>query len=324
MKKKLSYKDYFNKVYGALIGKTVIGTLGAPFEGIKMPLELEFSPEMINTMLPNDDLDLQVLWLDEVERHGLDFTPYDLQKRFAEACPYDPGEYAIMRKNFERGVYPPTSGKFSNDFYLEGMGCPIRSEIWACLSPCDTRRAVALSERDGVLDHMGESVYAEKFFVALEAEAFFESDLRTLISRALEYVPENCRIRELVCDVVTLCDTYPDEKVVLRKLLFKYGHPDCTNLFQNVGITLLALLLGGGDMIKTGMIALNCGFDTDCTCATAGAVLGLVSGADAIIKKHDWTIYAISSAWSASEEATEWSISPKTSPCSAHFSRTER
>ncbi len=85
MKRTLSYKDYFNKVYGCLIGKTVIGTLGAPFEGVKMPLELKFSPEMINTMLPNDDLDLQVLWLDEVERHGLDFTPYDLQKRFAEA-----------------------------------------------------------------------------------------------------------------------------------------------------------------------------------------------------------------------------------------------
>ena len=288
MKRRLNYKDYFNKVYGALIGKTVIGTLGAPYEGVKMPLELEFSPEMINTMLPNDDLDLQVLWLDEVERHGLDFTPYDLQKRFAEACPYDPGEYAIMRKNYKRGVYPPSSGSFSNDFYLEGMGCPIRSEIWACLSPCDTERAVELSERDGVLDHKGESVYAEKFFVALEAEAFFESDLHKLIERALEYVPADCKFRELVSDTVALCDKYKDEKVVLRKLLFKYGHPDCTNLFENIGITLLALLLGEGDLIKTGMMALNCGFDTDCTCATAGAVLGLIMGADAIIEKHAW------------------------------------
>ena len=288
MKRSLTYKNYFNKVYGALLGKTVIGTLGAPFEGIKMPLELEFSPEMINTMLPNDDLDLQVLWLDEVERHGLDFTPYDLQKRFAEACPYDPGEYAVMRKNYKRGVYPPTSGAFSNDFYLEGMGCPIRSEIWACLFPCDTAQAVNLSERDGVLDHMGESVYAEKFFVALEAEAFFESDLHILIEKALEYVPEDSKFRRLVLDTVELCDKYKDYKIVLRKLLFKYGHPDCTNLFENIGITLIALLLGEGDMIKTGMMALNCGFDTDCTCATAGAVLGFIAGADAIIEKYGW------------------------------------
>ena len=45
--KTLTYKEYFKKVYGCLIGKTVIGTLGAPFEGIKMPLELQFSEEMI-------------------------------------------------------------------------------------------------------------------------------------------------------------------------------------------------------------------------------------------------------------------------------------
>ena len=61
---KLSYSTYLDKVYGCFLGKTVIGTLGAPYEGIKMPLELPFKPEMVNTMLPNDDLDLQVLWQD--------------------------------------------------------------------------------------------------------------------------------------------------------------------------------------------------------------------------------------------------------------------
>ena len=286
--KKISYKDYFNKVYGSLIGKTVIGTLGAPFEGIKMPLELEFSPEMINTMLPNDDLDLQVLWLDAVECHGEKFTSYDLLRRFSERCPYDPGEYSIMRKNYSRGVYPPLSGKFCNDFYINGMGCPIRSEVWACLSPLDVDRAVEFSTRDGILDHEGESVYAENFFVALEAEAFFESDLHKLIEEGLKYVPEKCRFRSLVEDTVALCDKYDDEKVILRKILKKYGHPDCTNLFENIGITLLSLLKGEGDMIKTGMMALNCGFDTDCTCATAGAVLGFIMGADAIIEKYGW------------------------------------
>ena len=286
--KTLTYKEYFNKVYGCLIGKTVIGTLGAPFEGIKMPLELQFSKEMINTMLPNDDLDLQVLWLDAVEQHGEDFTSFDLLKRFDECCPYDPGEYCVMRKNHRRGIYPPLSGKFCNDFYIEGMGCPIRAEIWACLSPLDTRRAVNFSTRDGVLDHAGESVYAENFFVALETAAFFESDLHKLIEAGLRYVPEKCRFRELVLDTVALCDKYEDTKIILRKLLKKYGHLDCTNLYENIGITLLSLLKGEGDMIKTGMLALNCGFDTDCTCATAGAILGLIKGADRIKEVYGW------------------------------------
>ena len=55
-----------------------------------------------------------------------------------------------------------------------------------------------------------------------------------------------------------------------------------------MGITLLALLKGEGDMIKTGMLALNCGFDTDCTCATTGAILGLIVGADQIKERYGW------------------------------------
>ena len=288
MKKNLTYKQYFDKVYGAMLGKTVIGTLGAPFEGIKMPLDLPFSPDMINTMLPNDDLDLQVLWLDVVEKHGPDFTSLDLLRIFCERCHYDPGEYAIMRKNFARGIYPPLSGKFSNDFYINGMGSPIRSEVWACLAPLDPTLAAEYARRDGILDHEGDSVYAEMFFAALEAEAFFESDLYRLIELGLKYVPENTKIYSLICDTVELVKKYGDMTVVLRKLLFKYGHPDCTNLYENIGITIAALLLGEGDMVKTGMLALNAGFDTDCTCATAGAVLGFIFGADAIIEKYGW------------------------------------
>ncbi len=274
----IPYSEYRDKVYGAFIGKAVIGTLGAPYEGIKMPLELTFQPEMIHTMLPNDDLDLQILWLDVVEKYGLDFTSDDLLERFVSCCDYSPGEYALMRKNFKRGIHPPLSGTYSNDFYLEGMGCPIRSEIWACLAPLNPALAAELASRDGVLDHGMESVYAEQFLAALESAAFGESDLHKLIEIGLSVIPADCRFRELVEDTLSLCAEYDDAKLIFRKLMFKYGHPDCTNMFQNMGIALLALLKCDLDFIKTGMTALNCGFDTDCTCATVGSVIGFIRG----------------------------------------------
>ena len=107
---KLSYDVYLDKIYGCFLGKTVIGTLGAPYEGIKMPLELPFKPEMINTMLPNDDLDLQVLWLDVAEKYGKDFTSAQLLERFVTHCDYSPGEYAVMRKKFLSGHPSPCLG----------------------------------------------------------------------------------------------------------------------------------------------------------------------------------------------------------------------
>ena len=283
----MTYEQYLDKVYGCFLGKTVAGTMGAPYEGIKMPLELQFKPEMINTMLPNDDLDLQVLWLDAVKKYGEDFTSYDLQKVFCENCDYSPGEYAIMRKNYEKGIYPPESGRFCNDFYIEGMGCPIRSEIWACLYPAQPTRAADASVYDGILDHEGESVYAEKFFTALESAAFCESDLERLIEIALDEIPAKCKISTLITDTLAWCAQYDDVKTVLKYILHKYGHPDCTNLFQNIGITLTALLKGNMDLIKTSMDALNCGFDTDCTCATAGAVIGVIRGAKSLIEEYD-------------------------------------
>ncbi len=283
----MTYAQYLDKVYGCFLGKTVAGTMGAPYEGIKMPLELGFKPEMINTMLPNDDLDLQVLWLDVVKKYGEDFSSYDLQKCFCENCDYSPGEYAVMRKNYEKGIYPPESGRFCNDFYVEGMGCPIRSEIWACLFPAQPAKAADMSVRDGVLDHEGESVYAERFFAALESAAFCESDLGKLINIALAEIRESRKLRELICDTLAWCEEYEDVKAVLARILHKYGHPDCTNLFQNIGITLTALIKGNLDLIKTSMDALNCGFDTDCTCATAGAVIGVIRGAKSLIEEYD-------------------------------------
>ncbi|MBQ7378929.1 MAG: ADP-ribosylglycohydrolase family protein [Clostridia bacterium] len=283
----MTYETYLDKVYGCFLGKTVAGTMGAPYEGIKMPLELQFKPEMINTMLPNDDLDLQVLWLDVVKKYGENFSSYDLQQCFCENCDYSPGEYAIMRKNYEKGIYPPESGRFCNDFYIEGMGCPIRSEIWACLYPAQPAKAAETSTMDGCLDHDGESVYAEKFFAALESAAFYESDLYKLIDIALCEIPDDCKLRTLITDTLAWCERYDDVKTVLKYILHKYGHPDCTNLFQNIGITLTALLKGNMDLIKTSMDALNCGFDTDCTCATAGAVIGVIRGAKSLIEEYD-------------------------------------
>lgn len=293
--KTLNYRLYLDKVYGAFLGKTVVGTMGAPYEGVKMPLELSFRREMIDAMLPNDDLDLQVLWLDVVEKYGADFTSHDLLQRFCEYCNYNPGEYAIMRKNYNRGIYPPLSGKFCNDFYTTGMGCPIRSEIWACLSPLSPERAAEWASRDGVQDHIGDSIEAECFFAALESAAFFESDLHKLIDIGLAVSQKtyttapagrDSRFRRLVFDTLRWCEQYDDVKQILRKILAKYGHPDCTNMYQNVGITLTALLKGNLDIIKTGMDCINCGFDTDCTCATAGAIIGLIKGADAMIREY--------------------------------------
>jgi hypothetical protein len=285
----LPYDEYFDRVWGCWLGKCVAGTLGAPYEGMKQLLDLEFRPEMVASMLPNDDLDLQVLWLDVLERKGAAFTSDDLAEAFFTCCPYAPGEYAVFKKNWFRGIHPPLSGAFNNFYYRQGMGCPIRSEIWACVAPGNPALAASFASRDGVLDHEGESVLAERFLAALESAAFVTSDKEALYEAGFDQIPAGSKIASLLRDTLAWCRGDGDWRMVRARILRKYGHPDCTNLFQNMGITLLALELCGDDLIETSMTALNCGFDTDCTCATAGSVLGILQGGKALCERHGLT-----------------------------------
>ncbi len=281
------WRDYVNKVYGCWLGKCICGTIGAPYEGYKGRMDVDFTPELFAEMLPNDDLDLQVLWLDVIEQIGPDFSSLDLAKAFYEKYPPSPGEYAIFKKNFELGLKPPFTGKFNNPFYHEGMGCPIRSEIWACLAPWNPKLAMQLAAKDGCLDHDGESIVAEQFLAAMESMAFNEKiSLKELIIKSLAFISDKSRFYQLVGDVMQWCEDYGDIDAVFSRVQRDYGHSDCTNMFQNMSIVVAALLLGKDDLTTTTMMALNCGFDTDCTCATVGALMGIRLGGEAILQKY--------------------------------------
>lgn len=283
------YSDYFDKVLGCWLGKTVAGTIGAPFEGRKEMFAYKFDERSVENMLPNDDLDLQVLWLEVMEEKGIYFKSEHLADAFYHKCPYSPGEYAFFKKNYEKRIMPPLSGSYNNDYYYNGMGCAIRSEIWACISPANPHLAAEYARKDGVLDHGENSVDSEAFLAALQAAAFVESDILKLTEIALSVISPNCRIAQLVRFVLDLYKSGKDIVYARTAILKKFGHPDVTNVYQNVGFILVALFWGKGDFIDTTMIALNCGYDTDCTCATAGAVIGIICGGKKLKEVYNLT-----------------------------------
>lgn len=286
---KLSYATYLDKVYGCWMGKSLGGTIGAPYEGRKELFNYEFDKSAVATALPNDDLDLQVLWLHVLEQKGLHLTSNDLADGFANLVPYAPGEYAIFKKNYARGLYPPLTGKFNNHYYINGMGCPIRSEIWACICPGNPEKAAAYAVLDGQLDHEGDSIRAEQYLCYIETMAFQHDNLDKLMIDGLPWLGKDTRIRRVVEDTMRWCGETQDWREVWRRIVRDYGHPDCTNLYQNIAITILCLKHGDGDFIKTVMIGVNGGFDADCTCATAGAILGILIGAKGLADMYGFT-----------------------------------
>lgn len=275
----ITHKDFLDKVYGCWYGKCLGGAAGAPVEGIKKIIEVNDFSEIMNPDLPNDDLDLQLLWLDVLERKGTIINSCDLADAWVEKCWYPFSEYGYFLKNYMCGVKPPYSGIINNSFFMEGMGCPIRSEIWGIISAGNPELASQYAYMDATLDHGENSVYAEQFLAVIESMAFFESDMDRLIDIGIKYIPRNSKLYKCFKKIIFMYHENDTDWLAARKMVLnEYSHPDFTNVVQNLGFTLIALLYGKGDMRETINIALKCGYDTDCTCASAASVVGIIKG----------------------------------------------
>lgn len=280
----IRYADYFDKVYGGWIGKCIGGAIGAAQENNKSLLHYRQDNVFPDTIVPNDDLDLQILYLQEVlEKKGSRFAARDIAEAFATYNLLMANEYSFAVKNFELGFTPPLTGTYNNSYWHHSMGCPIRSEIWGFICPGHPDAAARYAGMDGMIDHGSLSVYGEQFYAALEALSFTETDLRKLISAALAYVPADNKLSGCIRYVCELYDSRADDWADARQaMLRRYGSADASDAVTNIGLTIMALLYGEGDFGKTMLLAVNGGYDTDCTAATAGAILGVIGGAEAI------------------------------------------
>ena len=276
----IKYDILLDKIHGCWYGKCLGGAAGAPLEGIKKLIDIEDFEDVYDPNLPNDDLDIQLLWLDVLEEKGFEINSCDLADAWIEKCWYPFSEYGYFMKNYMRGIKPPYSGIINNSFFKEGMGCPIRSEIWGIICAGNPELAVKYAYMDGCLDHADNSIYAEQFLAAIESMAFYESDIEKLIKKGLQYIPDNSKLYKCIDMIISMQDK--SWKSVRQEVLNKYGHPDFTNVVQNLGMVIIALLYGKGNMRDTINIALKCGYDTDCTCASAGAVVGIIQGYKAL------------------------------------------
>lgn len=71
MMKELTFADYDKRLRSCFMGKSVGGTLGMPYEGQQKLLNLSYYDPVPTEMVANDDLDLQVMFLESVRRYGL-------------------------------------------------------------------------------------------------------------------------------------------------------------------------------------------------------------------------------------------------------------
>lgn len=287
MELKINKEIYRDKVYACWMGKNIGGTMGTPFEENPSLNNITWFTTPKGEPLPNDDLDIQLVWLHALEQVGPKAVNANILswywKRYVPALW---NEYGIGGTNTSLGFTPPMSGELYNEGWKTSNGAWIRSEIWACLAPGFPNVAAKYAIMDASIDHgVSEGVAAEIFTSVLESLAFVESDIRTLIEKALTYIPEDCRVALDIKTVIAEYDKGTDWKKV-REIIIERNRD--FGFFQapgNLAYMVIGLLYGEGDFLKSLLYAINCGDDTDCTAATIGALLGIIGGTKGIPKE---------------------------------------
>jgi ADP-ribosylglycohydrolase len=301
----LSLKDYRSKVLGCWMGKKIGGTIGAPFEWKRQVNNVTFyTQELGGNPLPNDDLDLQLLWLVALEEKGIDINARTLGEYWLTYITPHWAEYGIGKINMRSGLMPPLSGIENNPF-KHSCGAYIRSEIWACIAPGCPETAARYAYEDAIVDHGdGEGMYAEIFCAALESAAFVVKDIYKLIEIGLSYIPDGCGIANAVNCAIAAYKSGKSWLAARDEILSKYrgssswfsiSSEDKEKGFDggaigwdapsNIGMAIIGLLYGEGDFEKTMCVTVNCGEDTDCTAATCGSIFGIMRGIEAIPAK---------------------------------------
>ncbi|MBO4979500.1 MAG: ADP-ribosylglycohydrolase family protein [Clostridia bacterium] len=289
---KLNVQEYRDKVYACFIGKNIGGTVGGPYEGKREILDVKGFTTEPGVPLPNDDLDLQLVWLFGVERLGISaINAATLGELWLSFIPAPWQEYGICKANMRRGLIPPIAGDYQNT-WKHSNGAWIRTEVWSCMAPGCPAIAAKYAVEDAKVDHgSGEGTYAAAFVAAMQSAAFVLRDLRACIELALNCIPAASRMAKSIRLVLDSYDA-GKEAMETRNLVQESNRDIGDGWFEapsNVAYAVIGLLYGEGDFKKSMLTAINCGDDTDCTASTVGATFGILGGTAGI--PEDWRAY---------------------------------
>ena len=312
--------DVLDRIYGAWLGRAAGCALGKPIEKWPkdtiaayleyydaLPLDnyiptgkgfpenhqshykysgVDCARDHITCMPRDDDMDYTVVGLLVLENYGIDFTPQEVGLTWLDRLPYNLLYTAerIAYRNLVNAVQPPATARMKNPF-REWIGAQIRADIWGYIMPGRPERAAELAFRDACISHTKNGIYGAMFIAALLAASYVVRETEQLVEIALSEIPANCRLASGIRDTVLWSKEDADWEQTWQKINAHYGHYADVHTIKNALLVVLGLLQGGGDFEQTIVTTVQGGWDTDCTTASAGSVMGLILGAKALPEK---------------------------------------
>lgn len=293
----LSEDELYDKLLGGWIGQMVGVTWAASTEfrwqGEIIPKNdfPEWSPSMINDAFGQDDLYVEIPFLDAMKENGASCDPKYLAEKFRDSqFPLWHANYQ-GRENLRNGIEYPDSGSYLYNYHADDIDWQIECDFLGQMYPGLVNRSAERAFEVGHIMNYGDGVYGGVFITAMHAAAYTADSVEQIVEAGLAVIPEGTKFKDLMNDVMESYrggDTWQQN---WQKLEDKWTMTDrcidCSGVINidaklNSAYVLIGLLYGNGDMAETIRISGRCGQDSDCNPSSAASILGNFYGASGI------------------------------------------
>jgi ADP-ribosylglycohydrolase len=190
------------------------------------------------------------------------------------------------------GIDAPRSGssELNSRAMSEAIGAEIFIDTWAMSNPGNPERAAGMARAAASVSHDGVAVEAAVLLAAMEAYAFVESDIDTLLDYGCRIIRDD-GLRRIIGDVREQCAKAAHWRDVRTWLgdNHSYGHyPGCCPMVPNHALLLASFILGRDNFQEGLKIAVSSGWDTDCNAGNLGCLNGIRLGLEALEQGPDF------------------------------------
>ena len=156
--------------------------------------------------------------------------------------------------------------------YNDWIGAQIRIDMYGWLLPGKPKLAADLARRDAMLSHRADAVEASAYIAALCALIPVSSSREEAVEAALDLIDKN----SLAYEAVEVAKKFVNQSA--SNLHDHYGDMSPVHSLNNLAVVIWAFLSFQDSFDEAIGETICCGWDTDCTGATVGGLIGLDKG----------------------------------------------
>ncbi len=275
----------------------------AAYDGGPIPVDRlpAWKPELINGAYSQDDLYVEVPFMEALAHHGVNAGWAPLSAAFARSTFPLWHANAAGRENLRAGLRAPASGHYAHSGESDDIDWQIEADFVGLMNPAQPDSAADLAFRAGHLMNYGDGVYGGVFVATMIATAFTADSVCTVADAGRLAVPPGSAYRHVLDEVHAAWLRGDSYDANLAALYAQWGGLDrCAELAGplnplnidakfNGAFILLGLLYGEGDLAASLRYAMAAGQDSDCNPSSVGSILGALYGSRALAAdRTDW------------------------------------